>query len=94
MNPLTTKLGDLRERVGMTWSDQARGWVGAPSNIMGALEDDRFCEVRHVIATGRRDGRPAGGVWQEVNPRTGTTVSAVWVAHAAVQDAMVFKEGA
>lgn len=93
MNPLTTKLNDLRERVRMTWNDQARGWVGAPSDIVGALEEDGgFCECKHVIATSRRDGRPAGGVWQGVNPRTGSTASAVWVAHAAAQDAMVFIE--
>jgi hypothetical protein len=37
MNPLTAQLDDLlRERVRMTWNDQARGWVGAPSEIAWA----------------------------------------------------------
>jgi hypothetical protein len=90
MNPLTTKLNDLRERVRMTWNDAAHGWLGAPSDIVGALEDDGFCECKHVIATSRRDVQPAVGVWQGVNPRTGSTASLVWVAHAAAQDAMVF----
>jgi hypothetical protein len=83
MDPLTAQLDDLRERVRMTWNDQARGWVGAPSEIVRALEDDGCCECKHLIATRRRDGRLAGGVWQGGNPRTGSTASAMWAAHAA-----------
>jgi hypothetical protein len=77
MDPLTAQLDDLRERVRMTWNDQARGWVGAPSEIVRAFEDDGCCECKHLIATRRHDGRPAGGVWQGGNPRTGSTASAM-----------------
>jgi hypothetical protein len=64
MNSPTTKLDDVREQVRRTWNDDARGWIGAPSDIVGALEDDGFCECKHLIATTRRDGRSASGVWQ------------------------------
>ena len=60
--------------------------------IVGALEVDGFGECKHAIARSRRAGRPAGGVWQGVNPRTGSTASVVWVSHAAAQDARVFIE--
>ena len=83
MYPLTAQLDDLRERVRMTWNDRARGWVGAPSEIVRALEDNGCCECKHLITTSRRDGGPAGGVWRGVNARTGSTASAMWVAHAA-----------
>ena len=92
MNPFPTGPNDFRDRVRITWSDEARGWVGAPSNIVGVLQDDGFCECKHVIATSRRDGRPASGAWQGMNPRTGSTASVVWVAHAEAQDALVFIE--
>ena len=59
---------------------------------MGALQDAGFCECKHVVATSRRASRPAGGAWQGVDPRTGSTASLVWMAHAVTQDAMVFIE--
>lgn len=92
LNPLTTTPDDLRERVRLTWSDEARGWVGAPSDVVGALQVDGFNECKHVLATSRRDGRPASGAWQGVNPQTGSTASVVWVAHASAPDALVFIE--
>jgi hypothetical protein len=42
--------------------------------------------------TSRRDLRPAGGVWQGVNARTGTVASAIWVNRPGWQQAIVFIE--
>jgi hypothetical protein len=86
------RLNDLRRRVRMTWGDETRGWIATSSDVVGALQDAGFCECKHVIATSRRAGRPAGGAWQGVDPRTGSTASLVWMAHAVAQDAMVFIE--
>jgi hypothetical protein len=86
------RLNDLRRRVRMTWSDETRGWIATSSDVVGALQGAGFCECKHVIATSRRAGRPAGGAWQGVDPRTGSTASLVWMAHAVTQDAMVFIE--
>jgi hypothetical protein len=86
------RLNDLHQRVRMTWSDETRGWIGTSSDIVGALQGVGFCECKHVIATSRRAGRPAGGAWQGVDPRTGSTASVVWMAHAVARDAMVFIE--
>jgi hypothetical protein len=35
---------------------------GAKRDRVGGLEDDGFRECKNLIATSRRDGRPAGGV--------------------------------
>lgn len=86
------RLNDLRRRVRMTWSDETRGWIGRSSDVVSALQDAGFCECKHVIATSRRAGRPAGGAWQGVDPHTGSTASLVWMAHAVARDAMVFIE--
>jgi hypothetical protein len=85
-------LNDLRRRVRMTWSDETHEWIATSSDVVGALQDAGFCECKHVIATSRRAGRPAGGAWQGVDPRTGSTASLVWMAHAVAQDAMMFIE--
>ena len=40
--------------------------------IVTALSKDGFEERKHERTTSRRDKRPAGGVWQGVNPGTGS----------------------
>src|SRR2546427_12699108 len=42
------------------------------------------------MTTSRRDLRPAGGVWQGVNPRTGSVASAICVTRPAWDQAIVF----
>ena len=74
-----TGLDELRERGGMTWSAGEHGWVAAPEQIIEALSNDGFAECKREMTTSRRDLRPAGGVWQGVNTRTGSVASAIWV---------------
>ena len=83
-------LDALREQGRMTWTAEERGWVAAPEEIVTALSDDGFQECKREMTTSRRDLRPAGGVWQGVNARTGTVASAIWVNRPGWQDAVVF----
>ena len=83
-------LDALREQGRMTWTAEERGWVAAPEEIVTALSDDGFQECKREMTTSRRDLRPAGGVWQGVNARTGTVASAIWVSRPGWQDAVVF----
>lgn len=83
-------LDALRAQGKMTWTDVEHGWVAAPDEIMTALSHDGFDECKRELTTSRRDRRPAGGVWQGVNPRTGSVASAIWVTRAPLHEAIVF----
>ena len=85
-----TGLDELRGHGGMTWSDAEQGWAGAPEEIVRALSSDGFEECKREVTTSRRDSRPAGGVWQGVNTRTGAVASAIWVNRPGRPQALVF----
>jgi hypothetical protein len=85
-------LDALREQGGMAWIEHERGWVAEPAEVLNALENDGFEECKQEMTTSRRDCRPAGGVWQGINPRTRSVASMIWVARPAAQAAMVFIE--
>src|SRR5207253_6755828 len=85
-----TGLNELREQGRMTWTEAEHGWVAAPGDIANALATDGFAECKRELTTSRRDGRPAGGVWQGLNTRTGSVASAIWVNRAAWPQAIVF----
>ena len=57
---------------------------------MTALSKDGFQECKREMTTSRRDLRPAGGLWQGVNPRNGSVASAIWVTRPARHQAIVF----
>jgi len=85
-------LDALREQGGMTWIEGGRAWVAAPAEVLIALANDGFDECKREMTTSRRDCRPAGGVWQGINPRTRSVASVIWVVRPAAQAAMVFIE--
>ena len=89
MRPMSG-FNELRERARMTWIEQEHGWVAAPEEIVKALAKDGFEECKRETTTSRRDLRPAGGVWQGVNPRTGSVASAIWVTRPTWDQAIVF----
>lgn len=91
MHPMTS-LDTLRDQRGMTWVAEQQGWDAAPEDVVTALSNDGFEECQHATATNGRDRRPAGGLWQGVNPRTGSVVSAIWVHRPARHQAVVFIE--
>jgi len=83
-------LDGLREQGRMTWIDQEHGWLATPGEILMALAHDGFEECKREMTTSRRDRRPAGGLWQGVNPRTGSEASAIWVNRSAGHQAILF----
>jgi len=92
LDALTRRLNELREQDRMTWMEDGQGWVGEPDEILNALAEDGFDECKRATTASRADCRPAGGVWQGINPRTGSVASAIWVARASGQPAMMFVE--
>jgi hypothetical protein len=83
-------LDELRGHGRMTWVEAEQGWAAAPEDIVKALSRDGFEECKRELTTSRRDSRPAGGVWQGINTRTGAVASAVWVNRLLGRDATVF----
>jgi len=83
-------LDKLREQGRMTWIEEEHGWGAAPEDIVDALAHDGFQECKRETTTSRRDLRPAGGVWQGVNPHTGSVASAIWVNRPAQPGTLVF----
>jgi hypothetical protein len=59
---------------------------------VNVVANEGFAACKHETTTSRRDRQPAGGVWQGMDPRTGSVASAVWVNHAASRHALVFIE--
>ena len=56
------------------------------------LSSEGFEECKREQTTSRRNRRPAGGLWQGVNPRTGSVASAIWVNRPAWPHDIVFIE--
>lgn len=83
-------LNELRELGRMTWIEEEHGWGAAPEDIVGALSSDGFAECKRETTTSRRDLRPAGGVWQGINPHTGSVASAIWLDRSPQARAIVF----
>lgn len=74
----------------MTWVTAERGWAAAPDDVVVALTHDGFQECKREMTTSRRDRRPAGGVWEGVDARTGSVASAIWVTRRVSPGAIVF----
>jgi hypothetical protein len=84
------RLDELCEQGRMTWIDAEQGWVAAPEDVLKALSNEGFEECKREMTTNRRDRRPAGGVWQGLNTRTGSLASAVWVNRSTLAHAIIF----
>ena len=74
----------------MTWTEREHGWVAVPEDVVAALTRGGFAECKRELTTSRRDSRPAGGVWQGLNTRTGSVASAIWVNRLTSPHAIVF----
>ncbi len=83
-------LAGLRVDGRMTWREAESGWIAVPEEIVTALAREGFEECKREMTTSRRDRRPAGGVWQGLNTRTGSVASAIWVNRAASPRAIIF----
>jgi len=82
----------LREQNRMTWIEREHGWAATPEDVVTVLSNEGFEECKREQTTSRRNRRPAGGVWQGVDPRTGSVASAVWVNRPVWPHDIVFIE--
>jgi hypothetical protein len=82
----------LREHSRITWIEQEHGWTAAPEDIVNVLSNEGFEECKRETTTSRRDSQPAGGLWQGVDPRTGSVAAAIWVNRLAGHHALFFIE--
>jgi len=88
-----TGFNELRDHSRITWIEPEHGWIAAPEEIVTALSSDGFEECKREMTTSRRDRQSAGGLWQGVDPRTGSVASAIWVTRPAGRhQALVFIE--
>jgi hypothetical protein len=87
-----TAFDKLRQHSRMTWTEREHGWIAVSEEILSAFSDDGFEECKRELTTSRRDRQSAGGLWQGVNPRTGSVASAIWVNRPAWLDSLVFIE--
>jgi hypothetical protein len=83
-------LEELRGYGRMTWREVEQGWLAAPDDVVAALSRDGFEECKRAETTSGRDSRPAGGIWQGLNTRTGAVASAIWVNRLVWPNAIVF----
>jgi len=84
---------DTLEREGaMYWRPQQRAWSADPSEVVRALVKDGFLEYKREVATRGRARIPGGGIWQGLDPATGTVAIVLWVMHRVPPDIHVFIE--
>jgi len=72
-------LNDLCADGRMHWVADERAWNAEPSDVLTALANQGFQEYKHETTRSVRDRIPTGGVWQDIDNRTGTVASAIWV---------------
>ena len=83
-------LDELEAQGRMTWIEARHGWAAAPDDVVEALSRDSFEERKRETTTSRETLQPAGGVWQGVNPGTGSVASVTWVNPPRRARALVF----
>ena len=83
-------VNELREQGKMMWIEPARGWKVEPEVILTALASAGFAEYKREVARSRRDRAATGGVWEVLNPHTGSVASAIWVNRRDPSGPVVF----
>jgi hypothetical protein len=92
MDGLIPTLNNLYEQGRMTWTEQEKGWIGLPEEMLGALTTDGFYECQRGNAASSIGHQPAEGTWHGVNPRTKSVASVTWTVRRAPEAPMVFIE--
>ena len=67
-----------REHRRIAWIEPEHGWAATPEDIVAVRSNEGFEACKREQTTSRRNRRPAGGLWQGVNPRRGSVASAIW----------------
>lgn len=92
MDSLVPTLNDLYKQGRMTWTEQGRGWIGRPEEVLGALATDGFYECHRESATSRSGHPPVEGAWDGINPHTKSVASVTWTVRLEPEPPMVFIE--
>jgi hypothetical protein len=92
MDSLMPTLNDLYKQGRMTWTEQGKGWIGRPEEVLGALATAGFHECRRETAASPSGHAPSQGAWDGVNPQTRSVASVTWTARLAPDPSMVFIE--
>ena len=92
VDSLTPTLNDLRKQGRMTWTEQKKGWIGRPEEVLGALATDGFYECHRESAAGANGRRPTEGSWAGVNPHSRSVAPVTWTVRRAPEPAVVFIE--
>ena len=85
-------LNELYTQGRMTWTEQGRGWIGRPEEVLGALATDGFYECHREGAEIPSERRPTEGAWDGVNPHTRSVASVTWTTRRTPEPPMVFIE--
>jgi hypothetical protein len=83
MDSRMPRLTELYTQGRMTWTEQGKGWLGRPDEVLGALARDGFYECHRERAANPSGGRPGEGAWDGVNPRTRSVASVTWTVREA-----------
>jgi len=88
---LMPRLNDLYNQGRMKWTEQGKGWICRPEEVLGALATDGFYECHRETASpsGRRRTE---GAWDGVKPQTRSVASVTWTVRRAPEPPMVFIE--
>jgi hypothetical protein len=92
MDSLMPTLNDLYQEGRMTWTEEGKGWIARPEEVLGALATDGFCECLRTRVASPAGRRPTGGAWDGVNPHTRSVASVTWTVRQAPEPPMVLIE--
>lgn len=82
-------LNDLYTQGRMTWTEQGKGWIGRPDEVLGTLATDGFSECHCERTASASGGRRTAGAWDGVNPQTRSVASVTWTVRRAAEPPMV-----
>jgi hypothetical protein len=92
MDSFMPTLNDLYKQGRMTWTEQAKGWIGRPEEVLGALATDGFHECRREMAASPKGPRASEGAWDAVNLQTRSVASVTWTVRPTPEPPVVFIE--
>lgn len=76
----------------MRWRPEERAWTADPDGVVRALTGDGFHEYKRELARNRETHAVTGGMWEGLDPVTGSVATVIWIAHDADHGAHVFIE--
>jgi hypothetical protein len=85
-------IAELEQHGTMRWRVEDRAWVADPEDVVRALASDGYQEFRREIAKRSGNGTVSGGMWQGLDPRTGSVATVIWTCPASPHESHVVIE--